>query len=150
MKAKRANTVEQVVDGFVLKFDYLKIEIRVCDFRNYGIERTRPSSTTNLGCGDGSFIVVEKKSASGSFSEKFKSRHFIGAKNTRFAVDRELFQKLPAESSFPSGGSCADDVKTRTKKLILVNVEEPCFAIGVNFEVVNFDFEMIGKEMRNI
>ena len=95
-------------------------------------------------------LVGKKKSAGGSFSEKFKSRHFIGAKNTRFTVDCELFKKLPAKSSFPSGGSCADNVKTRTKKLVEVNVEEASFAIGINFEVINLIFKMVGKEMRNI
>ena len=57
---------------------------------------------------------------------------------------------MPAESSFPGGRSCADNVKTGAKKLILVDVEETSFTIGINFEVVNFDFEMVGKEMRNI
>ena len=58
---------------------------------------------------------------------------------------RELFKQLPAKSSFPSGRSCADDIKSGTEKLELVDVVETCFAIGIIFEVVDFDFEIVSK-----
>ena len=57
----------------------------------------------------------------------------------------ELFKELPAESSFTSGRSSADDIKTGTEKLVEVDVIKASFAVGIIFEVVDFDFEIVSK-----
>ena len=57
----------------------------------------------------------------------------------------ELFKELPAKSSFTSGGSSADDIKSGTEKLEMVDVVKAGFSIGIIFEIVDFDFKMVGK-----
>ena len=61
LNAERTNAVEQVVNGFVLKFDDLKIEFRISDFYNDRIEGVRPSPAANIGGRERRLFVVKKK-----------------------------------------------------------------------------------------
>ena len=61
LNTERTNTVEQVVNGFVLKFDDLKIEFRISDFCNDRIERVRPSPASNIGGSEGRLFVIDEE-----------------------------------------------------------------------------------------
>ena len=120
-------------------------KVRNCAVINNIIEFVSPATAPNVSGSKRSGFVTKEKITSGSFSEKFKSGHFVGAENTRFAIVSKLFEKLPAESSFTGGRSRTDDVTSGSKELIVVDVGETSFAIGVIFEISNVIFKVMGE-----
>ena len=101
----------------------------------------RVSSATDV---SGSF----KKFASERFREEFKLAHLVRTEDARFAAPCKLFEQLPTESSFPSGGSRADYIKPRTEELKLVEIIETGKAVGVSFHFFDGGIEIVGKEIR--
>ena len=57
---------------------------------------------------------------------------------------------MPTESSFTGGGSRADDIKSWTKKLLVVNIFKTGEAIGIIFKRVNVSFKVVGEIVRNV
>ena len=57
----------------------------------------------------------------------------------------ELLKKLSTKGSFTGGGSCPDDVKTWTEKMLLINIFESSVSIGIIFQSRNVGSEIIGE-----
>ena len=74
--------------------------------------------------------------------------HFVRAEDARFAALSKLFEKLPTEGSFSGGGSCANDVKTRTEELSGVEIIETGKAVGVSFHFFDSGIEIVSKKIR--
>ena len=88
----------------------MKVEIGSGEFGDEAVHLNRPSPATNIGGRDVGIGNALEKIAGERFGKEFEPAHFVGAVDAGFAAQSKLFEELPAESSFASGGSCADDV----------------------------------------
>ena len=150
VEAKRLEANKKFIDRFVLQFQNLQISLRVSDFANNAIKLSRPRAAPNISGSKRGLLIFKEKSPSGSFGKKFDVAHFVGTVNAVFSVFGDLFKKLPTEGSFASGRSRANDVKTRTEKLLLINIFKSGKAIGIIFKRVNVGFKVVGEIVRNV
>ena len=58
-----------------------------------------------------------------------------------------MFEQLPTKSSFAGGGSRANDVKSWTEKLVLIEIVETGATIRVVFQVFDLGVEVVGKKI---
>ena len=112
----------------------MKVEIGSGEFGDEAVHLDRVSPAPNVSGRDVGFGYALEKVTSEGFGKEFKTAHFVGTVDTGFAAQCKLFEQLPAESGFASGGSCAYDVV------------EAGFALRVSFQVVDVGFEVIGEE----
>ena len=93
-------------------------------------------------------VVLFENFTGKGFRKEFELAHLVGAVDASFTLAGELFEELPAESSFAGSGSGTDDIKPRTKELMLVEVPEAGAAVSVVFQAVNFGLKITGEEIR--
>ena len=123
----------------------MQIGLRVSDFANNAIKLGRPRTAPNISGSKRGLLIFKEKPSSGSFGKKFESTHFVGTVNTVFPAFGKLFEQLPAKGGFTSGRCCADDVKTRTEKLLVVNIFETGEPISVIFKRVDVGFKVVSE-----
>ena len=145
--AKRFEQSEQVVDRFVLKFQNAEFELGSDKVSASSVELNRPGTTPNVSGSQFGRRNAEEKFTSKGLGEKFKLAHFVGTENARLSLASKLFEKLPTEGSFTGSGRCADDVKTGTEKLELVEIDEARATVGVVFHLFNFGIKLVGEEV---
>ena len=150
VETKRFKANKKLIDRFVLQFQNLQIGLRVSDFANDVIELSRPRATPNVSSSKSGLLIAQEKPPSGSFSKKFNIAHLIRTVNAVFAVFGELFEQLPAESSFTGGRSCAYYVKPWTEKLLVVKIVKAGESISIVFQRVDVSFEVVSEIIRKV
>ena len=84
----------------------------------------RPGTTTDISGSQIGIGNTVEKFASKGLGEEFELAHFVGTVNAGLALSRELLKQLPAKSCLAGSRRRADDVKTGTEKLKLVEIIE--------------------------